>query len=81
MVLRTIVDSTGKRRVLIVRRESGVYGFEEEHWSDEPLEQCWIPSRASRQYAFSICGSEDIALREAMGRVDWLAGVIAKSPQ
>jgi hypothetical protein len=69
-VLRKIVDPTGNHRVLIVRRDNGTYGWEVEHWNDEPLEQCWI---RPGQYPFSICGSEGIALREALGRVEWLA--------
>ncbi len=72
-VLRTIADSTGKRRVLILRRENGAFGFEVEHWSDEPMEQCWI---RPGQYPFSLCGSEEIALREALGRVDWLSAAV-----
>ena len=69
-VLKKIVDPTGKHRVLIVQRANGSYGWEVEHWSDKPLEQCWI---RPGQYPFSICGSEEIALREALGRVEWLA--------
>jgi hypothetical protein len=69
-ILKEFVDPTGKYRVLIVRRENGNFGWEVEHWSDEPLELCWI---RPGQYPFSICGSEEIALREALGRVDWLA--------
>jgi hypothetical protein len=69
-VLRKIVDPTGKHRVLILQRANGSYGWEVEQWSDEPLEQCWI---RPEQYPFSICGSEEIALREALGRVEWLA--------
>ena len=69
-VLHTLVDASEKRRVLIVRRDNGAYGFEEEHWSDEPLELCWI---RHGQYPFSICDSEETALREAHGRIAWLA--------
>ena len=68
-VLRTIVDNTGMRRVLIIRRSDGLFRFEVEHWSDEPKELCWIP-RGGR--SVSLCDSEEIALREAIGRVDWL---------
>jgi hypothetical protein len=71
-VLRTIIDSTGKRRVLIVRR-AGSYGWEVEHWSDEPLERCWI---RTGQYPLSICDGEETALREALGRVEWLAAAL-----
>lgn len=69
IILRKIVDSTGKRRVLIIRRANGSYGWEVEHWSDEPMEQCWI---RPGQYPFSICDTVEIAIREALGRVEWL---------
>ena len=75
-VLRTIVDPPGKQRVLIVRRENGNFGWEVEHWSDEPFEFCWI---RRRQYPFSICSSEEIALREALGRVEWLAAALGSA--
>ena len=70
VILHTFTDQSGKRRVLIVQRDNGAYGFEEEHWSDEPLEHCWI---RQGQYPFSICDSEETALREAVGRIGWLA--------
>ena len=68
-ILRTFIHSNGKRRVLIVRSDNGSYGFDAEHWSDESPEMTWIPDR---QYPFSVCDSEEIACREAIGRVEWL---------
>jgi len=71
LVLQTLTDITGKRRVHIFKRENGTFGFEEEYWSDDEFERCWIP--AGRQM-FSICDSQEIALREARGRIGWLSG-------
>ena len=68
---RIIYDKTNKRRVRIYQRTDGAYSFVEEKFSDEPLEQCWLPQTWRR--SIPICDSFEIALREAKGRVDWLA--------
>jgi len=68
-VVRILSEDSGLRRVLIVRRENDTFGFEEEHWSDEPLEQCWIQRG---HYSISICDSEEAAIREAHNRISWL---------
>jgi hypothetical protein len=70
MTVRVIEEIGGNRRVIVFRRENGTYGFTEEHFSDEPLEQCWIPQRPDSE---SFCDSEETAVKEATGRVDWLA--------
>jgi hypothetical protein len=75
-VIRTIVDSAGKHRVLILQRPDGAFTFEAQYWSDEPLEMCWIP-RGERSVC--ICESEETAMREALGRVDWLAAAIGSA--
>ncbi|HXE52135.1 MAG TPA: hypothetical protein VN541_03930 [Tepidisphaeraceae bacterium] len=72
-VLRTIVDATGKRRVLILQRANGTFGFEVEHRGDNPMERGWI---RDGQHPLSVCGSAEVALREATGRVEWLAGAL-----
>ena len=71
---RIIYDKTNKRRVRIFQRDDGAYSFVEEKFSDEPLEQCWIPQTWRR--SLPICDSFEIALREAKGRVDWLAEIM-----
>ena len=68
-VLHEIYDSNRARRVLIVQRSSGSFGYEEEYFSQEPLELCWC--RLS-QVPFCICQSAEIALKEARGRVAWV---------
>ena len=73
-VLQEIYSHDRKHRVLIVQRESGVFGFEEEYFSDAPLERCWC---AYSQQPFAICDTPETALREAKGRVKWLGAITA----
>jgi hypothetical protein len=68
--VRQVLSSSGKERVIIYRRENGTFGFEEERWSSDPNEQCWI---SFGNYSYCICGSEEEAIREALGRVSWLS--------
>ncbi|QEX15686.1 hypothetical protein FRZ44_09730 [Hypericibacter terrae] len=67
--INTIYDRDGKRRVIIFRRDDGTYGFEEERFSDEPLEMAWI---RLRKYTASLFASAIDAERDARGRVEWL---------
>jgi hypothetical protein len=69
--VRIITDSTGLRRVVIYHREAGTFGFEEQRFSDVPEERCWL-SVGRRSEA--VCPTEELAVREAQGRVSWLAG-------
>ncbi len=69
---RVIYDPTRTRRVTISGAD-GTYTFLEEHFSTDPSEMCWIPQTHNRSRP--VCGSLDIALREAKGRVEWLAAV------
>lgn len=72
---QVIYDSSGKRRVTISGAD-GSYTFLEEHFSDEPLEMCWVPQTHRRSVA--ICSSFQIAIREARGRVEWLAAAMGE---
>lgn len=70
-----IYSKDRKRRVIIFQRSIGsfgekTFGFEEQYFSDEPLEQCWCPLS---QVPLSFCETEQIAVREARARVVWLA--------
>jgi hypothetical protein len=73
----TIGDQSGTRRVVIYELDSGGFTFEEEHFGNDPLEQCWLPVTKGRSHP--ICASLEIALREAAGRVSWLAAEIGHS--
>ncbi len=69
MVVQALYSKDGKHRVLIVQRDNGSFGFEEEYFSEDEWSRQWC--RYS-QNPFSICDSADTALREAKGRVQWL---------
>jgi hypothetical protein len=68
--VQTITDETRKRRVVVFRRDDGSFGFEEERFSDEPLESAWIPFG---RYSVCRCDTAERALVEARSRVPWLA--------
>jgi hypothetical protein len=68
--IHLIADETRKRRVVVFRRDDGSFGFEEERFSDEPLEMAWIPFG---RYSNCRCDTAEHALREARSRVAWLA--------
>jgi len=78
--LKTIYHPSYERRLVIVRRTDGVYGYiEEEYIADDPLGAGWYamspywPDRIE-----ALCGSEEIAEREARGRVQWLKSTIQR---
>ena len=68
-----IYDADRRRRVILSGSAAG-YTFVEEHVSGDPLEMCWIPKTHRR--SVPICPSLETALREARGRVEWLAATI-----
>ena len=68
-IVRTMTSPEGKRRVLIVDRGDGRFGYDEEYFSDDPDEKCWVPLR---QFPLTIRDSPESAEREARGCVDWL---------
>jgi hypothetical protein len=73
-VLRTLVHPGGKRRVLILDLGGGRFGYQEERFSDEPEELCWLPQR---QFPVCICDSPETAEREARGAIEWLGALSA----
>jgi hypothetical protein len=66
--IRTIYSDSRKRRVIIFQRDDGSFGFDEEHFSDEPLELSWLQAGYD-----SRCDTAERAFGEAQGRVPWLA--------
>ena len=68
-VLKILAHPDRKNRVLIVRRQNGMFGFEAEKWSDEPLELCWM---RSTQNPFGLFDSAETAEREARAHIGWL---------
>ncbi len=73
--VRTIYSADRQNRVCVFRRDDGAYGFCEEHFSDAPFEQCWI---TTGHHTESFCASEDIVVCESIGRVPWLAEMVAR---
>ena len=57
-------------RVFIFRRPDGTFGFEDQKYSSDSNEQCWLPVG---RYSDSRTPSAEDALREAIGRVAWLS--------
>lgn len=68
MEVETIYDAERTRRVIIFQREDGTFGFAKEHFSDHPLERCWLPDPQGE----SFCDSLETVRREVYGRVGWL---------
>jgi hypothetical protein len=67
MVEKTLRSSDGLRRVDIVRRENGTFGFEPFRWDE--IDQAWLPDgRYSKCVAVSLIAAE----AEARDRVSWL---------
>ena len=69
--LKEIYDRDGLRRVVILRRESGTFYYQREHFSGHPAEMCWLPDR---QLPVGIYETAERAENEARANVDWLAG-------
>ena len=69
-VIKTIVHPDGKRRVVFTCRSGKQFKFGEDYFSEEPLEQCWIPKGSRGE---TICDSLETAMREAKGRIKWLS--------
>jgi hypothetical protein len=67
-VVQTLYSPDRKRRVHIVRRGNGTFSHEEEYFSTDEFEMCWIPLSGH----LSVFDSVDTALREARGRLNWL---------
>lgn len=84
--VRTLHSRDRCRRVVIFRRPDRKYSFSEEElptdlleecWigrlSNEALEDYWIPCRADSESSWT---SEEIAVREAVGRVVWVREMV-----
>ena len=74
-VVSTIYSRDRHRRVEVFRRDDESFGFKEDALSDEPFEHCWIDYAV--RHSESFCPSEQIVLREVIGRVGWLKEMIA----
>jgi len=74
-VLKTLCHPDGRRRVLIVQRTNGLYGYEIEEFRHEPVDfrreplEYW--TRFS-QVPFAIFDCAEAAEREARHEIAWL---------
>lgn len=69
--LKTIHDLVLGRRVCFYKNLDGTFGFLEWYFSDD--ENSWIPTRIGQGSRLSTL--ED-AIREAVGRVNWLQSAV-----
>jgi hypothetical protein len=67
-VVKTLLRADGKRRVVIIQREEGLFGFREEQFITSPAGERW-----GRLAPYStICDTAEAAEREARAAVPWL---------
>jgi hypothetical protein len=75
-ILKTFTRPDGRRRVVILRRADGCFGFREDRRFTTPSGSKWGPLI---RYS-TICDSAETAEREARAAVDWLNRVRPESP-
>ena len=77
-ILRKFEHPDGEHRVLIVQRENGTFGYEQEQrvyvYEDDEMRERWPETAWIRpgQYPLCICATAEIAEREARAAVGWL---------
>ena len=69
-VVRTITHPNGLRRVDIIQRDDGTFGFEEWFFSEHPYERCWI--RAFRQME-TLLTRKTLRCARLGEEIEWLA--------
>jgi hypothetical protein len=70
-IVEVIYSPERNARVQVFRRRNGTFGFGEERFQAE--EKCWTPFG---RYSEAIIDSLEVAIREATGRVSWLADAL-----
>ncbi len=68
--IQTIYSDSKKQRVTVFQRDDETFGFLQEYFSEDEFEMCWVPIFTN----WSYFDTEETALREVYGRVDWLIG-------
>jgi hypothetical protein len=69
-IIQTILFDDRKRRVVVFQRDDGSFGFDEQHYAEDPLESPWLPTG---DFAAARFDSAARALIEARKHVPWLA--------
>lgn len=67
--LKEIYDSNRKQRVIILHSDIGTFGYEEEYFSDDIHEMCWLPKG---RRVVGIYDTAEKAEIEARANIDWL---------
>ena len=67
--LKEIYDVERKRRVIIYQNDLGTFGYEQEYFSEDHFEMCWIPTGRK---VVGFYDSAATAETEARANVDWL---------
>jgi hypothetical protein len=70
-IVEVIYNPERNARVEVFRRENGTFGFSELRFHNE--EKTWAPYG---RYSEAVVDSAESAIREAKGRVDWLADAL-----
>lgn len=70
-IVEVIYSPERNAQVEVFRRDNGTFGFTELRFL--PEEKCWAPFG---RYSEAVVDSAESAIREAKGRVDWLADAL-----
>ena len=62
------------RRVFLIAKSNGTFSHDEEYFSDDPFEMCWLSMRSG----VSIYDSEEIAIKEIYGTFPWIKDIEPK---
>lgn len=74
-IIQTIYAPDRHHRVVVFQRMDGSFGFEEQHYSSIPLEECWL---CGPRHSECRCSTQEELLHECVSRVSWLADSIAR---
>lgn len=72
--LEIIYDKTEKKRVIIFSKKTGTFYYEEEYFSEQLEEVCWIPKG---RRVIGIYDSQMKALTEARANIKWFRSLKA----
>lgn len=74
-IIRTVHRHDGASRVHVFVRDDSTFGFCEEQFVVDSFVSGWVPVL---HHGETYCATEEIVMREALGRVDWLAQQLAQ---
>jgi len=74
--VQTIYDVSMERRVVLFESDDRSFGFEEQRFSREPLEMCWVPV-GKPPHPNTPCDTVEQASLEACRNIYWLSASLA----